>query len=1853
MGKIKFLMAVTMMLGFAIAEAQPSSCDNDPLARPMITATNNGVICNGNSITLTVTSQPGGPLPSWFNIQWYLNGSPIPGGTTRNITVSSTGVYTVKASNSECMSTTQYSSGPFTVSSSPASTASITGTLKVPPGGTTTLTANPAGLTYSWNTGQSSQSITVGAGTYTVTVTDANGCSNSVSATVTEDPACAPSVSVTNGGVVCNGAPVTLSLTNLSDGTGFQWYKDGTAISGANSTTYSATAAGAYTIQVTSPSCGTVTSSPATVSTSSISASISGNTSIPTGGTTTLTAQPSGASSYSWSNGATSQSITVGAGSYSVTVTNAQGCSSTANTNVTVDAACTPTISASNGGVICNGGSITLSVGNASNFSDFQWQLNGANIGGATGATYSATAPGSYSVVATGSCGAVTSSAITVTTSSVSASISGNTTVPTGGTTTLTAQPSGMTYTWSNGATSQSITVGAGTYSVTVTNAQGCSSTANATVNENVGCTPSVNASNGGIICNGGSITLSLSNASSFSAFQWQLNGANIAGATSSTYSATAAGSYTVVATGSCGSVTSSPINVTASSVSASITGNTTVPTGGTTTLTAQPSGMTYSWSNGATSQSITVGAGSYTVTVTNTQGCTSSANATVSENSSCTPLIQVTNNGVICNSGSVTISVSNAVNFTSFQWRLNGSNMAGATASTYVTSVPGDYSVVATSASCGSATSTSVAVTTSTINASITGNTNVSTGGTTVLTAQPAGMTYSWSNGATTQSITVGAGSYTVTVTNAQGCSSTANATVTENTSCIPIVQASNNGVICNGASIILSVSNASSFSKFKWQLNGVDINGATASTYTTNTAGTYTAYDSSDVCGWVASSSINVTASSLTAAITGNTSIPTGGTTTLTAQPSGMTYSWSNGATSQSITVGAGTYSVTVTNSQGCSSTANTTVVETGSCSPVVQATNNGVICNGGSITLSVSNASSFTKFQWELNGTNISGANSNTYTTSVPGTYAAYDSSGTCGWVKSSQFTVTSSSVSASISGNTTVATGGTTTLTAQPSGMTYAWSNGATSQSITVGAGSYTVTVTNTQGCTSSANATVSENAGCTPSVNASNGGVICNGGSITLSLTNASSFTSFQWQLNGANIAGATSSTYSATAAGSYTVVATGSCGAVTSSPINVTASSVSASITGNTTVPTGGTTTLTAQPSGMTYSWSNGSTSQSITVGVGSYSVTVTNTQGCNSTANTTVSENAGCSPAVSVSNGGVACNGGSVSLSLTNLTDATSWQWFKDGVSISGATTTAYSASAAGDYTIQVTSPSCGTVTSSPVAVSTSSITASITGNTVVPSGGTTTLTAQPSGASSYSWSNGATSQSVTVGAGSYSVTVTNTQGCSSTTSTTVTTNSCNLTASIKATSNGGGSITLTASPDGMTYQWSEGQTTQSITETPTASKTYTVVVTNSNNCSSTATYTFNYNGGSSGKHIIKASGSTSFCEGNSIVLTGPAGYDSYYWEPSKSTTQSISISPSVGNYVYGLTAINATTIEYDTIHVEVFPKPTAGIDAIQNNDGSWTLTAKPQGLKYLWSNGATTNSITVTNQSTYTVTVTNNNGCSSQASYQVVGCTTSAPNITNTGGTAICGKDTIKLSATSASSGNWQWYKDGNAIANETNNTYDATAPGKYSVDLIASCGSKMSNIISITQGTGLTGDFSISPNPVDFGGLAELSANVNGASVYNWSFGDGDVANNSSMTVKHYYYTPGILTIKLTAISSEGCKLDLQKTIEVKTDNSATPPTTIDGDYKLNIFPSPYHDRLYITFKLKKDSKVVVHVVNPAGGVIKKIELSGKMGNNKFQLLGMEALNSNVTYLFKVFIEGKIYHDKILKY
>jgi len=185
-----------------------------------------------------------------------------------------------------------------------------------------------------------------------------------------------------------------------------------------------------------------------------------------------------------WSNGATTQAITVAtSGNYSVTVTNASGCSATsAATTVTVNANPPAVITASGPTTFCNGGSVTLT---ANSGVSYLWS-NGATtqaitVSGPLGAT-------NYSVQVTQAGGCVSSSPVTT----VTVNPVPTATITAGGPTTfcepnsvvLTAS-AGSSWLWSNGATTQAITVSSpaasGNYTVTVTNASGCSATSAAT----------------------------------------------------------------------------------------------------------------------------------------------------------------------------------------------------------------------------------------------------------------------------------------------------------------------------------------------------------------------------------------------------------------------------------------------------------------------------------------------------------------------------------------------------------------------------------------------------------------------------------------------------------------------------------------------------------------------------------------------------------------------------------------------------------------------------------------------------------------------------------------------------------------------------------------------------------------------------------------------------------------------------------------------------------------------------------------------------------------------------------------------------------------------------------------------------------------------------------------------------------------------------------------------------------------------------------------------------------------------------------------------------------------------------
>ncbi|HRB52348.1 MAG TPA: hypothetical protein PLD87_01610 [Bacteroidia bacterium] len=476
---------------------------------------------------------------------------------------------------------------------------------------------------------------------------------------------------------------------------------------------------------------------------------------------------------------------------------------------------------------------------------------------------------------------------------------------------------------------------------------------------------------------------------------------------------------------------------------------------------------------------------------------------------------------------------------------------------------------------------------------------------------------------------------------------------------------------------------------------------------------------------------------------------------------------------------------------------------------------------VCSGNSVTLTASNLTgNYSGYFWSGGNGTLSTPNNLVTTYQTNATFTGTDTIqfsmlGQCNdTITSNIYLIVQNGQPASITGPSTVCTGDSITLTAS-SGTAYQWSNGATTQSITVlTPGTYTVTVTGTCG-TPTATATITggtaPNITVTPGTNVS----ICAGQSVTLAASGASSY---QWST------GATTSSISVNTAGTYTVSSTNACG-TSSVTINVTQTTTPVvNITSNsgTEICPGQSLTLTASGA-STYVWSGGQTTPSITINTaGTY--TVTGTSSCG-TASNTITITAGTAPSISVSPGTSVniCSGQSATLTASGVA---TYLWS------TGASTASINVSTAGNYTV-TSSNACGadtvvvnvTVTNTPSVSVTSSA-------TVICPGQSATLTA--SGASSYSWSGGQTGSSITVStAGIYTVTGTSTCGTASATY--------NLaqgsvpTAVISSPSTvlcNNSMLTLTAT-GGDNYLWSNGTTTS--TTTVNTPGIYAVTATNS----------------------------------------------------------------------------------------------------------------------------------------------------------------------------------------------------------------------------------------------------------------------------------------------------------------------------------------------------------------------------------------------------------------------------------
>jgi uncharacterized repeat protein (TIGR02543 family) len=403
------------------------------------------------------------------------------------------------------------------------------------------------------------------------------------------------------------------------------------------------------------------------------------------------------------------------------------------------------------------GTTATFAVGASGTGLSYQWSFNSSKISGATSATLtvanvSASNAGTYGVTVTNSAGSVTSSPATLTVIVPPAIVTqpASETNGVGSTATFTVVATGTSpaYQWKfngtniAGATASVYsktnvqTTNAGSYTVAITNAAG-SVTSSAAVLTVLGL-PVIVTQPASLTNNvGTTATFTVAATGTGLAYQWQFNGANIAGATASTYSktnvqTTNAGSYTVTITNTVGSVTSSPATLTVIAPPAIVTqpASQTNTVGSTTTFTVVATGTSpvYQWKfngtniAGATASVYseanvqTANAGSYTVAITNAAGSVTSSAAVLTVVSPPAITTQPASETIIAGQNASFSVTATGTTPLSYQWKFNGTNVAGATASSYaVTNAQpakaGSYSVAVTNAY-GSATSSAATLT-------------------------------------------------------------------------------------------------------------------------------------------------------------------------------------------------------------------------------------------------------------------------------------------------------------------------------------------------------------------------------------------------------------------------------------------------------------------------------------------------------------------------------------------------------------------------------------------------------------------------------------------------------------------------------------------------------------------------------------------------------------------------------------------------------------------------------------------------------------------------------------------------------------------------------------------------------------------------------------------------------------------------------------------------------------------------------------------------------------------------------------------------------------------------------------
>jgi hypothetical protein len=1086
---------------------------------------------------------------------------------------------------------------------------------------------------------------------------------NFTSSTLTENVCALPVI--TTGPVaqtVCSGASVTFSVTTSSPGVTYQWQYNNGNISGATNSTYNIPSvvvgnAGNYRVVLTN-SCGNTTSTNValTVNTApTISTQPQAVTACAGSAATFSVTTTTPGVTYQWQyntgniSGATNSTYTIptvgvaNAGTYNVVITNS--CGSVTSNTVTLTVNTLPVITTQPlAQTVCSGAAVSFSVATSTPSVTYQWQVGNNPISGATNATYTIPSAavgntGNYNVLITNSCGTTTSNtvALTVNTAPVITTQPQAVTACSGAAATFSVVSTtpGTTYQWQyntgniSGATNSSYTIpsvavaNAGTYNVVLTNT--CGSTTSNTVTLTVNTLPVITTQPvGQTICSGAAASFSVATSTPGVSYQWQYNSGNIGGATNSSYNIASAlpansGTYNVVLTNSCGSVTSNTVTltvntlpvITAQPVPQSVCSGSTASFSVTTTTP----GVTYQWQfgnnpiSGATNSTLSIpsagvgNVGNYNVVLTNSCGTTTSNTVALSLNQP--PILNTQpQSQTLCAGAAVTFSVSTSTPGVTYQWNYNSNPISGATNNTlgispiHVSS-SGSYNVVVTNGCGGSTTSNTAVLTVDTLPVISTQPVaQTACAGTavtfSVVTTSP-NTTYQWKfginaiSGATNNTYTIpsvavgNAGNYSVVLTDDCGTTTSTVVALTVNT--VPTITTQPIGdTLCVGNNVSLSVTSPTPGVTYQWQYNNGAIGGATNSNYNINgviaaNAGSYNVVITNG-CGSVTSNTVLLGVNTSTPVITIQpvaADVCVGGTAffDVVSSSPGVTYQWqfnSNdiaGATNHSYSIAgitfanAGSYDVVITNS--CGNTTSVVVpLNVYSAPTITTQPLSQTICAGSPVTFFISNSEPVLSYQWRLGVNAITGASDSVYT------------------------------IAQVHSGN----------------------------------AGNYTIIVTNACGTVTSTPAilTVDSLPIITTEPIAQS---VCAGNGLSMSLV-ATGGTSYQWSLNNSAITGATNATYSIASAtnanaGNYSAIVANNCGSSYSDTVALTVNPLPVPVITETGL-------VLTTGAFSTYQWiKNGTdisaaTQSSYTVSVdGTYQVRVTDGNGCTGTSDTVI----------------------------------------------------------------------------------------------------------------------------------------------------------------------------------------------------------------------------------------------------------------------------------------------------------------------------------------------------------------------------------------------------------------------------------------------------------------------------------------------------------------------------------------------------------------------------------------------------------------------------------------------------